>query len=92
MAVGQNAIGHQRRHGCATKASAIPNSPSATTISNHSVIVSNDITLISHRHCLPVRLSVGGCSFQFGRTSMSRLPHLLHFMRGRNDGTVVSAG
>ena len=29
---------------------------------------------------------------QFGRASMFPPPHLPHFMRGRNDGTSVSAG
>ena len=31
------------------------------------------IASLFHRHCFPVRLSCGGCSFQFGRTS-TRLP------------------
>jgi hypothetical protein len=36
----------------------------------------------TYRHCFPVRLSLGGCSFQFGRTSIlfRLLPHLPHFM------------
>jgi len=36
--------------------------------------------IFHHRQCLPVRLSLGGCSFQFGRTSMwrPRAPHLAH--------------
>ena len=39
-------------------------------------------------------LGLGGCSFQFGRTSIlwPRLPHLAHFTRERNAGTSVSAG
>ena len=51
-------------------------------------------TSIGHRHTLPVRPSRGGCSFQFGRTSIlfPRLPHLPHFTRERNHGTSVSAG
>src|SRR4029077_192066 len=34
--------------------------------------------ITSHRHTLPLRLDWGGCSFQFGRTSIlfPRLPHL----------------
>ena len=33
-----------------------------------------------YRHCFPVKLGLGGCSFQFGRTSMCRprAPHLAH--------------
>ena len=48
----------------------------------------------THRHTFPVRLSPGGCSFQFGRTSIlfPRPPHLAHFTRERNHGTSVSAG
>ena len=45
-----------------------------------------------HRHTLPIRLSCGGLLLQFGRASMFPPPHLPHFMRGRNDGTSVSAG
>jgi hypothetical protein len=43
---------------------------------------------------LPVRLSCGGCSFQFGRTSMyrPRAPHLAHTTLLVNDGTAVSSG
>jgi hypothetical protein len=50
--------------------------------------------LNAYRHTLPVRLGCVGCSFQFGRTSMllPRLPHLAQTTRGRNDGTLVSAG
>jgi hypothetical protein len=45
-----------------------------------------------YRHTLPVRLSLGGCSFQFGRTSilLPRPPHLAHTTRERNHGTSVS--
>jgi hypothetical protein len=28
-----------------------------------------------YRHCTPVRLSRGGCSFQYGRTSAPMMPH-----------------
>jgi hypothetical protein len=40
----------------------------------------------------PVRLSLGGCSFRLGRTSilLPRPPHLAHLTRDRNHGT--SAG
>ena len=50
--------------------------------------------LWAHRHSLPVRLSLGGGSFQFGRTSMwrPRAPHLAHTTLLANDGTSVSAG
>ena len=46
------------------------------------------------RHCLPVTLSRGGCSFQFGRTSMCRPrpPHLAHTTLLANHGTSVSPG
>jgi hypothetical protein len=46
-----------------------------------------------HHHCLPVRLSVGGCSFQFGRTSMwrPRAPHLAHTTLLANQGTSTSS-
>src|SRR5262245_24102856 len=44
------------------------------------------------RHCLPVRLLPGGCSFQFGRTSTRLLWHTLHLIRPVKLGTVVSAG
>src|SRR5262249_9912700 len=44
------------------------------------------------RQCLPVRLSGSGCSSQFGRTSAPTVPHLVHTMRGPNDGTVRSPG
>jgi hypothetical protein len=42
---------------------------------------------------LPVKLSCGGCSFQFGRTLIlfPRLPHLAQTTREGNDGTSVSA-
>ena len=40
--------------------------------------------------CTPVKLSRGGCSFQFGRASAPMIPHLVHTMRGPKDGTVIS--
>ena len=55
---------------------------------------SSRLALADQRHILPVRLSRGSCSFQFGRTSIlfPRLPHLAHTTRQRNQGTPVSAG
>jgi len=49
---------------------------------------------IPHRRCLPVRLSRGGCSFQFGRTSIlfPRLPHLAQTTLLLKYGTSDSAG
>jgi hypothetical protein len=48
----------------------------------------------SHRHCLPVRLSLGGYSFQFGRTSLCRprAPHLAHTTLLAKDATSSSSG
>jgi hypothetical protein len=34
------------------------------------------------RHCTPVSVSHGGCSFQFGRASAPKMPHRVHTMRG----------
>jgi hypothetical protein len=47
-------------------------------------------------HYFPVRLGLGGCSFQFGCTSTRSLPHALHFIRSRKRyvdvvGVVVNA-
>ena len=48
-------------------------------------------SVADQRHTLPVRLSLGGCSFQFGRTSilLPRPPHLAQTTRVRNHGTSV---
>ena len=44
---------------------------------------SNRTTRFVDLHCLPVRLSLGGCSFQFSLTSIlfPRLPHLAQTTR-----------
>src|SRR5262245_7849070 len=44
--------------------------------------------LHDHRHWFPVRLSLGACPSQFGRTSTLRPPHLPHLARRWNDGTL----
>jgi hypothetical protein len=44
------------------------------------------LLIIHPRHCTPVRLSRGGCSFQFGRASAR-----VHTMRGPNVGTATSS-
>ena len=52
------------------------------------------VHLLTHPHCLPVRLGCGGCSFPFGRTPMwlPRAPHLAHTTLLANHGTSVSPG
>ena len=54
----------------------------------------SSISRSHQRNTLPVRLWPGGCSFQFGRTSilLPRPPHLAQTTRVRNHGTSVSAG
>jgi len=40
----------------------------------------------------PVRLSRGGCSFQFGRASAPTIPQLVQTMRGPKVDTATSSG
>ena len=47
--------------------------------------------LWDHRHFVPVSVSRGGSSCQFGRASAPMIPHLEHAMRGPNHGTGVSS-
>jgi hypothetical protein len=44
------------------------------------------------RHCTPVRLYPGGCSFQFGRASAPMMPQPVQTMRGPKAGTATSSG
>ncbi len=41
------------------------------------------------RHCTPVSVSRGGCSFQFGRASAPTMPQPVHTIRGPNIGTAA---
>jgi hypothetical protein len=59
----------------------------ARTSARNNTLMRSFFTVDDHGHCLPVRLSPVGCSFQFGRTS-TRLP--LHIDLGDVCGNGIS--
>jgi hypothetical protein len=56
------------------------------------VVNAEALVVVQLRHCTPVRLSRGGCSFQFGRASAPTIPHPAQTIRGPKAGTAVGPG